>query len=277
MHLKLFFLFLSVLVSTASHAVALQKHGQGSEPLNLDHTQAARQAIQAYAFDQADTFEAPETFDNYEYGAFGEEDGQQIELASTPFRYTGRWGGYSDADVSQVLNWNRWYGPDAGRWGSRDPIGIDGGFNTYVYVSNHLPSWVDPFGLRGLDMRFLIPRPNPDYEKWQRETQRNFRKGQERESDRWKALNDDTARKSKESACFDGAFWPCAAKEMLPKIDDGVSGLIDNGTYGACWTCRVFKNPVACMLCAGRIATKLLPISECAKDANQKCGCGGKK
>ena len=247
----------------------------------MGQARAAQMAIEAYQDEDAgviaDDSEASSAIDNYEYGAFGEEDGQQIELASTPFRYTGRWGGYSDADVGGVLNWNRWYGPEAGRWVSRDPIGIFGGINSYVYVLNQATLQIDPLGLRGLDMRFLIPRPNPEYEKWKRERDKEAQRGQERENARWNKINDDSNRRTKESACFGNEFWPCVAKEFLPKPDDGAGNIVDTATYGACWTCKTFKQPVACGLCLGVALYKAAPIVNCAKDANQKCGCGGRK
>ena len=41
----------------------------------------------------------------------------------------------------------RWYDPDTGRWLSKDPIGISGGLNQYVFCGNNPVMFVDPFGL----------------------------------------------------------------------------------------------------------------------------------
>jgi len=41
----------------------------------------------------------------------------------------------------------RWYDPITGRWLSKDPIGISGGLNQYVFVDNNPVNFVDPFGL----------------------------------------------------------------------------------------------------------------------------------
>lgn len=77
------------------------------------------------------------------YDAFG---ALSYGSADGGFGYTGRWGGYTDPRAG-VLNWNRWYLPKAGRWGSRDPIGIFGGLNLYGYVLNRQTLLTDPWGL----------------------------------------------------------------------------------------------------------------------------------
>ena len=152
MILKLVLILLTFLV-TGAHATNgsqydAQRFESETETLNSNNTKAVNQALQAYVSESAPTPSSDaKKIDNYEYGAFGEEDGQQVELAGTPFRYTGRWGGYSDADVGQVLNWNRWYGPGAGRWGSRDPIGDVDYENLYIYVGNTPIAFLDPIGL----------------------------------------------------------------------------------------------------------------------------------
>nr|WP_320077544.1 RHS repeat-associated core domain-containing protein [Acinetobacter shaoyimingii] len=43
-------------------------------------------------------------------------------------------------------NRNRYYSPYVGRFVSKDPIGLLGGSNVYVYATNPL-AWVDPLGL----------------------------------------------------------------------------------------------------------------------------------
>ncbi|MCF7855316.1 MAG: DUF2778 domain-containing protein [Candidatus Pacebacteria bacterium] len=40
----------------------------------------------------------------------------------------------------------RWYDPTTGRWLSKDPIGISGGLNQYVFCGNNPVNFVDPFG-----------------------------------------------------------------------------------------------------------------------------------
>ena len=41
----------------------------------------------------------------------------------------------------------RWYNPEAGRWLSKDPIGIAGGLNLYAFCGNNPVNFVDPLGL----------------------------------------------------------------------------------------------------------------------------------
>ena len=97
-------------------------------------------------------FDGPAVPYNFQYGVFGEQQSGNTSIYSSPFGFTGRWGGYTDSRLGQVLNWNRWYGPEAGRWGSRDPLGIDGGENIYCYVRDESVSAIDVSG--------LCPTPN---------------------------------------------------------------------------------------------------------------------
>ena len=46
-----------------------------------------------------------------------------------------------------VYNYFRTYDPQTGRYIESDPIGLDGGRNTYSYVENTPVSAIDPFGL----------------------------------------------------------------------------------------------------------------------------------
>ncbi|MCW8931879.1 MAG: RHS repeat-associated core domain-containing protein [Gammaproteobacteria bacterium] len=44
-------------------------------------------------------------------------------------------------------NYHRYYDPSLGRYITSDPIGLEGGLNTYSYVENNPLNWVDPYGL----------------------------------------------------------------------------------------------------------------------------------
>ena len=65
------------------------------------------------------------------------------ELTDQSIRFQGQW---HDQETGLHYNRFRYYDPDIGRFIHQDPIGLDGGFNLYMYA--HSPSnGVDPFGL----------------------------------------------------------------------------------------------------------------------------------
>ncbi|UVL06258.1 RHS repeat-associated core domain-containing protein [Pseudomonas sp. B21-047] len=55
-------------------------------------------------------------------------------------------GQYLDRETGLHYNMFRFYDPDIGRFTQTDPIGVEGGLNTYAYAPNPL-SWIDPLGL----------------------------------------------------------------------------------------------------------------------------------
>jgi RHS repeat-associated protein len=62
---------------------------------------------------------------------------------SNPIRFQGQ---YLDEETGLHYNRHRYYDPHAGRFVSKDPIGLWGGYNVFMYAPN-TTEWSDPLGL----------------------------------------------------------------------------------------------------------------------------------
>lgn len=70
---------------------------------------------------------------------------ENSEIISNNIRFQGQ---YFDGETGLHYNRYRYYSPYVGRFISKDPIGLLGGFNVYAYAPNP-NNWIDPLGLSG--------------------------------------------------------------------------------------------------------------------------------
>ena len=96
-------------------------------------TNPAQQAV--WRWDQAEPFGA--------YPADSNPSG--LGVFEFNLRFPGQ---YFDAETNLHYNYFRDYDPAIGRYVQSDPIGLDGGINTYLYATDPLTQ-TDPFGLMG--------------------------------------------------------------------------------------------------------------------------------
>ncbi len=68
-------------------------------------------------------------------------------ILNQPLQYKGQFGYIADAHTGAYYCTHRFYDPNSGRWLSRDPIGLEGGTNTFTYCNGNPVMQADPSGL----------------------------------------------------------------------------------------------------------------------------------
>ncbi len=90
--------------------------------------------------------------ESYRYAAFGAPtilDGNGNPLSQSSVGSSARFAGRPfDVETGLYFVRARYYSPTLGRFLSRDPSGLEGGRNLYVYASNSPWTMIDPFGLQ---------------------------------------------------------------------------------------------------------------------------------
>ncbi|HEV8062957.1 MAG TPA: DUF4214 domain-containing protein [Gemmataceae bacterium] len=80
----------------------------------------------------------------YTYLPFGGILSATTSVAN-PFQYVGQWGVMAQANGLDMMG-ARFYDPVPGRFVKTDPIGINGGINTFAYAANNPVNRIDPSG-----------------------------------------------------------------------------------------------------------------------------------
>ena len=85
---------------------------------------------------------------------FGDsQPNEDLDGNGTPFHYNLRFPGqYYDAETKTHYNFNRDYEPETGRYVQSDPVGLQGGLNSFSYTDSNPIMKTDPSGLEGLDV-----------------------------------------------------------------------------------------------------------------------------
>jgi RHS repeat-associated protein len=84
-----------------------------------------------------------------EYHSFGKAVVEGSSTIRNHLRFPGQ---YFDEETGLHYNRYRYYDPETGRFLTADPIGLKSGLNLYSYAFNNPVNWVDPSGLRVIDV-----------------------------------------------------------------------------------------------------------------------------
>ncbi|MDD2231065.1 MAG: RHS repeat-associated core domain-containing protein, partial [Candidatus Cloacimonetes bacterium] len=81
------------------------------------------------------------------YNAWSTPLNSSLSIQNSSFRLRYLWQGREYSYATGLYNFRaRWYFSSVGRWISKDPIGLEGGLNLYVFCGNNPVNFVDPWG-----------------------------------------------------------------------------------------------------------------------------------
>jgi len=82
------------------------------------------------------------------YNAWGTPQNSSFSIQNSSFKLRYLFQGREYSHATELYNFRaRWYSSDIGRWLSKDPIGLEGGLNLYVFCGNNPVNYRDPLGL----------------------------------------------------------------------------------------------------------------------------------
>ncbi len=83
------------------------------------------------------------------YNAWGTPLNSSLSIQNSSFQLRYLFQGRERSLATGLYNFRaRWYSSDIGRWLSKDPIGLEGGLNLYVFCGNNPVNFVDPWGFQ---------------------------------------------------------------------------------------------------------------------------------
>ncbi|MFZ6735849.1 RHS repeat-associated core domain-containing protein, partial [Undibacterium sp. Ji42W] len=132
-------------ISAGVDQVFVQQSGAGASATNLTYlTDALGSTIRL-------TNAAGDKVVDYSYDPYGNTKADTV--INNSFQYTGR-----ENDGTGLYYYRaRYYSPATHRFISEDPIGLNGGINTYGYVRGNPVTHIDPLGLA--DLNLFNPQP----------------------------------------------------------------------------------------------------------------------
>ncbi len=90
-----------------------------------------------------------------EYDPFGKAT-VTTETITNNIRFPGQ---YFDSETGLHYNYYRYYDSSTGRYITSDPIGLEGGLNTYAYAEGNPVNFIDPSGLVvGAGLKYLFKK-----------------------------------------------------------------------------------------------------------------------